>query len=46
MKQRVWEDSAGTMVSVENEIQDPRVSTLVFIERDKILWEESYNVER
>ena len=35
LKQWIWEDPAGTIVSVENAIL---VSAMVFIVRDKILW--------
>ena len=41
-KKWIWEDSSGTMVSVENYIP---VSTVVFIVRDKMLWYKSYGVE-
>ena len=34
LKQRIWEDSAGTMVSVENAIL---VSTVVLIVQGKVL---------
>ena len=43
LKQWIWEASAGTMVSVGNEIL---VSTVVFILQDNILWWESYSAER